>query len=257
MTNTKPLILVVEDEYIIALDIKEILEKEGFSVISEIDSIEHAIAIIKEQNPILVLLDVNLKMNRDGIDIGQFLLEFDKIPFIYITSSSDKITIDRIKGTRPYGFITKPFKAIDIITNVTIVLNNFNHRNIDVVREANNNADTIINESPFIIKKTIQYINDHIYESIKIEELVKLTKWEKHHFLRMFTKYIGLTPYQYILSRKMDIAKSLLIETALPIIDIAYELGFNSHSNFSIRFKKLTGNTPDDYRKINKTKKWM
>lgn len=256
MTNTKPLVLVVEDEYIIALDIKEILEKEGFSVIYEIDSIEHAIAIIQEQKPILVLLDVNLKMDKDGIDIGNFLLEFGKTPFIYITSSSDKITVDRIKETRPYGFITKPFKAIDIIANVTIVLNNYNHRNIDVVRNVNAVADCV-DETPFIIKLTIKYINDHIRDSIEIEELVKLTRWEMHHFLRMFTKYVGLSPYQYILKRKIDVSKALLIETDNQIIDIAFEIGFNSHTNFSTRFKKFTGITPEEYRKTNRIQKWF
>jgi AraC-like DNA-binding protein len=253
MNSSKPLIIVVEDDYLIALDLKEILESEGYSVISEINSIEHAIELIKKLNPVLVIIDVNLKMDKDGIYIGNFLLELDKIPYIYVTSYSDTLTINRIKETRPFGFIKKPFNPIDIITNVNIVLNNYKHNKIDVVR--NNKKEEITDESPFIIKKTIQYINSHIYETIEIEQLVSLTRWKKHHFSRMFIKYIGVTPYQYILNQKIELSKSLLIETNNQIVDIAYELGFNNHSNFSTRFKKITGKSPEDFRKINNIKK--
>jgi AraC family transcriptional regulator len=78
-----------------------------------------------------------------------------------------------------------------------------------------------------------------------------------HHFLRLFTKYVGLSPYQYILKRKIDISKALLIETDNQIIDIAFEIGFNSHTNFSTRFKKFTGITPEEYRKTNRIQKWF
>ena len=256
MKDNKPLIFVVEDENIIALDLKEILEKEDFSVITEFNSVEHVIELIKELNPVLVILDVNLKMDKDGIDIGNFLLDYEKIPYLFVTSYSDSITVNRIKATRPFGFIKKPFNEIDNITNVNIVINNYHYRNVDVNRKEK--TDEIIkDEIPFIIKKTIQYINCHINETIEIDELVKLTRWEKHHFSRMFNKYVGMTPYQYILNQKIDYSKSLLIETNKQIIDIAFELGFNSHSNFSIRFKKISGYTPEDYRKIHNVKKWL
>jgi AraC family transcriptional regulator len=73
----------------------------------------------------------------------------------------------------------------------------------------------------------------------------------------MFKKYLGITPYQYILEQKIEYSKTLLIETNNQIFDIAYELGFNNHSNFSVRFKKITGYTPGDFRKIHNTKKWL
>ena len=245
MKSNNPLIIVVEDDYLIALDLKEILESEGYSVITEFNSVEHVIELIKNLNPVLVILDVNLKLDKDGVYIGNFLLQHDKVPFIYVTSYSDKITINRIKETRPFGFIKKPFNPIDIITNVNIVLNNYYHRNIDVLRTEHGDTE-LKDENPFIIKKIIQYINSHISETIEIEDLVKLTRWEKHHF-----------SYQYILEQKIEYSKTLLIETNNQIFDIAYELGFNSHSNFSVRFKKITGYTPEDFRKINNTKKWL
>lgn len=256
MIISKPLIIVIEDESIIAQDIKEILENEGFQVLIDINSIEHAIELIKELKPVLIILDINLKMDKDGTYIGNFLLEYDKVPYVYISSYSDSRTVDRIKTTRPYGYINKPYRDVDIITNVNIIINNFNYRRVDITRRVKED-EIVKDEIPFIIKKSISYVNDNIYGKIEISELAIQTKWDIFHFSRMFKKYVGLTPYQYILNRKIEISKSILIDTNKQIIDIAFELGFDNHSNFTTRFKKFTGYSPDSFRKINRVKKWL
>jgi AraC-like DNA-binding protein len=243
----KPLVLIVEDELIIALDIKEILVEEGYDAIINIVSYEATIKAIEEHNPSLILLDINLKQDKDGVDIGAYLLEKDSIPFIYITSYSDKNTLERVNQTRPYGYIVKPFKPSDLKTTVSIVLHNFKHRKIDVLRQ----EKEINQEVPFILKQTIKYIDDNITEKINISELAKQTKWKSQHFNRLFNQYIGKTPHQYILEKKIEKAKNLLSETTVPILQISFELGFKSHSNFCAAFKKVTGKTPENFRKVN------
>jgi two-component SAPR family response regulator len=68
------------------MDIKEILKLEGYKVIFNVPSVDKAITIIEEINPILVLIDINLKEIKDGIKLAEFLLIKGKIPFIYLTS---------------------------------------------------------------------------------------------------------------------------------------------------------------------------
>ncbi|MGV1013269.1 MAG: response regulator transcription factor [Flavobacterium sp.] len=241
----KQTIVVVEDELLIALDIKEILEEEGYEVIINVTSVDKAITIIEENAPILVLIDINLKQDKDGIELGEYLLIQDKMPYIYLTSYHDKLTLDRAKDTRPHGYIVKPFKAIDLITTISITLNNFKHNKIDPRR----NQEEVTNNIPFKIKETITYINNHVYDKIEISELSALTPWKKNHFIRMFTKYVGETPYQYILKRKIKKAEALLAETNQPINEIALDLSFQSYSNFFIAFKKMNQNqTPENYR---------
>jgi AraC-like DNA-binding protein len=241
----KQTIVVVEDELLIALDIKEILNEQGYEVIINVTSVEKAIAIIEEHDPILVLIDINLKQDKDGIELGQYLLIKDKIPYIYLTSYHDKLTLDRVKDTRPHGYIVKPFKEVDLITTISIVINNFKHNKIDPKR----NQEEVNNEIPFKIKETITYINNHVYDKIEVSELSALTPWKTHHFIRMFTKYVGETPYQYILKRKVKKAEAILAETNQPINEIAFDLGFHSYSNFCIAFKKMNPNqTPENYR---------
>lgn len=243
----RPKILIVEDELLIAKDISIILEGEGYETVIGITTVNEAIEIVNQENFVLVLIDINLRSNSDGVDLGNFLLKKDTIPFIYITSHSDNVTLDRVKDTRPHGIIIKPFKAIDIKSTVSIVLSNFKHKHIDVFR---NDEEHKIDVVPFILKNVIQYINDHITEKIEIQQLTEMTKWSHHHFIRIFTKYINQTPYQYILKKKIEKARAIICETDISLSSIAIDLGFSSYSNFCNAFKKETGKTPEMYRKL-------
>lgn len=244
-------IIVVEDELFIARDIKEILEEEGFEVTVNVTSVEQATELIEALNPILVLVDINLNRSKDGVDLGHYLLNKDRIPFIYITSFTDKLTMDRVKETRPYGFIVKPFKTIDILTNVALVLNNYQYKSIDVLRMEEPAND----EVPYRIKETINFINQNIHERIEINDLIKITKWKTHHFIRTFTQTIGVTPYQYILNRKVERAKILMDDEQYTITDIGYMLGFQSYTNFAKAFKRATEYSPKEFKKLMKANK--
>ncbi len=245
----KTKILVVEDESIIAFDIKMILENEGYEVIIDIKSVEAAIACIESHHPQLVLIDINLNQNKDGTHLGSYLLERDTIPYIYVTSYSNKITLDKVNKTRPLGYLVKPFKPQDLLSIVSIVLNNFNHKKIDTHRLQNPTEDVI----PFKIKNIITYINTNIEKKLEVSELLLLTNWTKRHFGRLFMQYLNVSPYQYILNKKIEKAKSLLKETNIPINEIAFELGFQSYSSFCTVFKKMNLVTPEVYRKQNKS----
>lgn len=243
----RPKILIVEDELLIAKDISNILESEGYETVIGITTVNEAIEIINQENFVLILIDINLRSNSDGVELGSYLLKKDTLPFIYITSHSDNVTLDRVKDTRPHGIIIKPFKAIDIKSTVSIVLSNFKHKHIDVFR---NDEEHKVDEVPFILKNVIQFINDNITEKIEIQQLTDMTKWSHHHFIRIFSKYINQTPYQYILKKKIEKAKAIICESDTSLSIIAVELGFSSYSNFCNAFKKETGKTPEMFRKL-------
>lgn len=243
-----PTIIIVEDELLIAKDISIVLEKEGFNVIMNITSVEQAIEAIEIYNPNLLLLDINLKHDRDGVHLGEYLRKKNTIPFIYITSSSDNVTLERVKDTKPEGIIIKPFKSSDIRTTVSVVLHNFKNR---LNEEVN---DKEIEFIPFVLKEAVNYINENIDEKIDVKLLSSMTKYNHLHFIRIFNKYLGLTPYQYILKRKVGKAKELIMEDNNSLVDIAIDLGFLSYSNFSKIFKRETSYTPDQYRKAFSTK---
>lgn len=245
----KHTILIVEDEFLISRNIRNILLEEDYDVIDNVESVEHAIEVLDTKKISLVIIDINLKKDKDGIDLGNHILAKTIIPFIYITSYSDKITLDRAYKTKPQGYLVKPFKAIDIKINVSIALNNHYQRKSN---ETYLLEDTT-SEIPFFLKNAIDYINYNIDNHINIKSLASQTRWGSQHFQRVFTKYVGQTPLKFINQRKIEKCKSLLIDTTIPTRQISYQLGFLSHGNFCIIFKRLTGKTPNEYRKAYKS----
>lgn len=244
MTLEKQRILIVEDEALIALNIQQILEAEGFETAIDCFTVAQAQGLIKEWMPHLVIIDIHLRGNATGIELAKELLKQDTIPYLFLTSFSDRLTLENVKSTRPYGYLVKPFKPEDLVSNVFLILNNFRHRNVDIQRK----EEVFPGQVPYRIKKVLGYINDHLHEKIEISQLSALTQWENEHFGRVFKEYIHLTPYQYILQRKIEMARGLLTDHTLSLQEIAIKVGFDSYSNFFKAFKKYTGMAPEKYR---------
>ncbi|QSB25355.1 sigma 54-interacting response regulator [Flavobacterium sp. CLA17] len=119
-TNTvQKQILIVEDQFIEAHDLRLILEKSDYRVMEIVRSVDKALAVIETRKPDLVLLDIRLKGNKTGIDLAH-ILKSKGIGFIYISANSNLDILNKAKTTQPYGFIVKPFREQDIITTLEI-----------------------------------------------------------------------------------------------------------------------------------------
>ncbi|WP_045056077.1 EAL domain-containing protein [Aliterella atlantica] len=118
-------ILIVEDEIIVAEDIKENLEELGYTITAIADSGEQAIRETEITKPDLVLMDVRLKGKMDGIQASEIIWDKFKVPIVYLTANSDISTIQRAKDTEPFGYITKPFRERELHAAIEIAL----HRN--------------------------------------------------------------------------------------------------------------------------------
>ena len=116
-------IYIVEDEPLIVVTIETALEKYGFEVAGDAESFEDAITDIKKNKPDLVLLDIQLEGEKDGIDLA---LEFERrnIPYLFLTSQTDPGTVERVKQTHPLGFIVKPFTEAGLRSNIELAWHN-------------------------------------------------------------------------------------------------------------------------------------
>ena len=112
-------ILVVEDELIVARDIKKTLERNGYQVVGVARSTDKALQMVEEEKPTLVLVDIFLKGKLTGIDLARELNKM-AIPFIYISANSNKPVLEAAKSTNPYGFILKPFREKDLLVTMEI-----------------------------------------------------------------------------------------------------------------------------------------
>ena len=122
MSKTKYKILIVEDEPIIASDIEMILEELDYDVTGIEDCAEDAINSIEENKPDLILLDINIEGDIDGVMLAQDINKMYQIPFVFLTSNTDSHTINRVKRTKPAGFIVKPFNEKDFQSVIEIAL---------------------------------------------------------------------------------------------------------------------------------------
>ncbi len=118
----KPKILVVEDQRITAEDVKETLEKLGYAVSGIAVTGETAIDIVEKEAPDLVLMDIVLKGEKDGIETANYLRSHFNIPVIYLTAYTDQKMLERAKLTEPSGYLVKPFKEKDLYSVIEITL---------------------------------------------------------------------------------------------------------------------------------------
>ncbi len=156
----KPRILISEDEVIIAEDIAACLEELGYETCA-IDSGENTINIIREKQPDLVLLDINLKGEADGIAIGSRIKQEFGIPFIYLTAYADKATIDRAKETEPDGFLVKPYDENNLRSAIEIALYKHDQNNN---KPEQKEADLLPNN---IASKEHEVLSDYIFVKVK------------------------------------------------------------------------------------------
>lgn len=115
-------ILVVEDESIIGLNIKKKLKSFGYTVPAIVATGEEAIKMAEITFPDLVLMDVRLKGDMDGVETAAEIRKKFDIPIVYLTAYSDDEVLEKAKKTEPYGYIVKPFKANDLRSNIEIAL---------------------------------------------------------------------------------------------------------------------------------------
>jgi CheY-like chemotaxis protein len=115
-------ILIVEDEGITVLHIKKALEDLGYEIAGMASSGEEAIIKATEIRPDLVLMDIVLKGNVDGIDAAEKIRAILNIPIIYLTAHADESTLQRAKVTEPFGYIVKPFRERDLQISIECAL---------------------------------------------------------------------------------------------------------------------------------------
>lgn len=111
---SKAEIMIVEDEPVAAMRLQRSVENMGFSVISTSNSAEQAIRDLESMHPDLIIMDIMLNGEMDGIDVAERISSGSNIPVIYITGHDDDRIFDRAKKTNPVGFIVKPFKENEL-----------------------------------------------------------------------------------------------------------------------------------------------
>jgi PAS domain S-box-containing protein len=141
----KKKILIVEDERIVAEDIKTKLEYVGYAVAGIASSGEESIIKAKKLQPDLVLMDIVLEGKMDGMEAAAQILSRFNIPVVYLTAYSDERTLKKAKATEPFGFIIKPFEAQDLFTAIEMAL--YWHKLRNMLKESEERYNALFDRS--------------------------------------------------------------------------------------------------------------
>lgn len=118
-------VLIVEDEPVIAENISMYLDNNDFEVSGIAYDSAEANEQLQSNTPDAAILDVNLESDEDGIDIASSINQKYQIPFLFLTSYSDKETLERAKKVKPSGYIVKPFNEKTLLASLEIAISNF------------------------------------------------------------------------------------------------------------------------------------
>jgi DNA-binding NtrC family response regulator len=126
MQDMNKKVIIVEDEFIVADDLRLTLEGAGNVVSGIASSVEQARELVRRHQPGIALLDIHLKGKLTGIDFAKEL-RMEGIPFIYLSAYSNQAILEAAKATRPYGFLVKPFRDKDVLVALDIA--RYRHEN--------------------------------------------------------------------------------------------------------------------------------
>ena len=174
------------------------------------------------------------------------------VPVVFITdASSEGLVLKAFKlGTREY--FRPPFSRRDLVATVEKILR---FKQLAPDDDCGLQVETDLSPLPGLpvsLPERLQRVIDHIERNLSaplcLEELARCACMSKFHFCRLFRQHIGMSPKQYCLSRKIELARQLLHQPGQPVTLTAFRLGFNDVTEFIRQFKKFTGLTPRAFR---------
>jgi two-component system sensor histidine kinase/response regulator len=137
--TSDPRVMIVEDEAIAALYLKEMLLKKGYAVVGTAVAAEEAIMQAGYLNPDLVLMDIFLKGKMDGIEAARYIYGKLNIPVIFLTSYSQESLVESAIHTEPFGYLVKPYNESELYACIEIAL--LKHRSANYLKELNTTRD--------------------------------------------------------------------------------------------------------------------
>lgn len=158
-------LLIVEDDPIIAADLERAMKKMGYEVLDAVESGEEALEVVAQDPPDLVLMDIQLEGDLDGIDTAHMISKKQAIPIIYLTSNTDERTFNRAKLTQPHGFLSKPFRLTDIKHSIDLAFLDDNPSPEAIEKNEKETRTVKIKESVFVKSR------DHLVK-IKLAEIM-------------------------------------------------------------------------------------
>ncbi|HEY2343126.1 MAG TPA: response regulator [Chthoniobacteraceae bacterium] len=219
MTELKTRLFVVEDESLVAEDLRERLGRMGYEVCYVTDSGEDALLRSIDLLPDLILLDIRLRGGMDGIAVAERLRKMSRIPVVFLTAHADRATLERAGRTEPFGYVLKPFVEEELEAAIQIAL--YRHRAEERYRKMERWLST-----------TLQSIGDGVIAVDAHRRVTFINAVAERLLGRTGNNAVGL-PFEEV----FPLEKEGLGPVAAPVLPMALEdgLSVNFDGNFAVR----------------------
>ena len=187
-------IMVVEDEPIVALDLEHTLQRLDYEVVSCVDTGEEAVRLTKELHPDLVLMDINLAGEMDGIEAADRIWTDYQTPVIYLTAYSTQEIIERATVTGPFGYLIKPFHANSLKTSIEVAL--YKDEMEKALRRAHDELEQRVQERTAELLATNQSLQTEIAERQRVETELLLAKEEAEAASRIKSEFLATMSHE-------------------------------------------------------------
>lgn len=208
MTGKK--ILIVEDERVVALNIQMRLEAAHYVVAGVADSAQSALALVSTTDPDLVLMDVRLKDNQNGMKVAQAIREQFDVPVVYLTAYADAATLNQAQQTEPYGYILKPFAPSDLYTTIEIALKK--HQTQTRLQKLNLELKQCVQERTQALKLANQQLQNEIGERQRAEAETRQILQLEQEFEDLKSRFVTTVSHEFRTPLAIIMTSAELIE---------------------------------------------
>ncbi len=163
-------ILIVEDELIIAEDMRSMLEDSGYEVCGVTGDPEEAKRLIIATQPDIILLDITLGIKQLGLELARYIVENHHTPFIFCTSHGDKSTIQSATAMNPYGYLIKPFEQADLYSAIELALVNYAQN-----KTATTDQKLADDQRNVLIKDALFIKEGNLYVKVQVADILFLS----------------------------------------------------------------------------------
>jgi two-component system, response regulator PdtaR len=234
MENDRMQILIIEDEAVLGMYVSDLLEAQGYEVIEVADNGPGALAIYQQNRVDLLLCDIHIKGDWDGIETCRRIMAFKPAPIIYLTAFADKETVERAKQTQPAAYLTKPVRPDNLRIAVELAIHNFVTSRLPAPSQERKNetADKDAGREAILLMGDQVFIK-HNYHFVKIslDDILMLEADNTHtHIITKSQKYtlrltLGSTQQRLGFTSLIRVHRSF-------VINISRITGFNDRELF-------------------------
>ena len=220
-------ILIVEDEALIAMDLAAGLERDGYRVAGIADTAEEAKEIFMREEIDIVLMDIHIHGDVDGVEAAGELMKVRAVPLIYLSAFTDAATVERVKGTQPAAFLSKPYSLPNVRIAIELALSNF------AVAKEREGAARVVNmgeKGGSAEKEMILQLNDSIFVKNNVQ-FVKIALLDIL-YLEADNNYVNL----HTAERKF----ALRISLASLLEKIRYPKLVRIHRSYAVNIERMS-----------------